>query len=157
MLILCAIFEQNQSNMKTLLSFCLLVAAFSAARAQTAGERLELKETTYNFGAIPQSKPVYHTFLFVNKGTTPLRLDNVQASCGCTTPEWSKEPVAPGATGSIKVGYNAAAEGPFEKTVTLTYNGTSSSQLIIKGSVWRAPAGPAPTNTSLNFLKQQMQ
>lgn len=128
-----------------------------AAKAQLAAEPLELKETEYHFGSIPQGKPVYHTFQIINKGTAPLKLDNVQASCGCTTPEWNKEPIAPGATGTIKVGYNAAAEGHFEKMVTVSYNGNSTKQIIIKGDVWRSPAGSAPTNASVNFLKQQMQ
>lgn len=138
-----------------LLSFMLFVAA---AYGQTAtAEALQLKELEYNFGSIPQGKPVYHTFEIINKGTTPLKLDNVQTSCGCTTPEWSKEPIAPGATSQVKVGYNAAAEGHFEKLITLTYNGNSTKQITIKGDVWRAPAGSAPSNASINFLKQQMQ
>lgn len=129
-----------------------------ATNAQTAtAEPLELKELEFSFGSIPQGKPVYHHFLLTNKGNTPLKLDNVQTSCGCTTPEWSKEPIAPGATTTVKVGYNAAAEGHFEKLITLIYNGNSTKQITIKGDVWRAPAGPAPSNASLNFLKQQMQ
>ncbi len=136
--------------------FCLFFLS-AVVYAQTTTELLELKETEYNFGSIPQGKPVYHTFLITNKGTTPLKLDNVQASCGCTTPEWSKEPIAPSAADKIKVGYNAASEGHFEKTVTITYNGNSTKQIIIKGDVWRAPAGSAPSNASINFLKQQMQ
>jgi hypothetical protein len=140
----------------TILSLMLLVAT---ARAQTAAAgTLELKELEFNFGSIPQGKPVYHTFQLINKGTTPLKLNNVQTSCGCTTPEWSKEPIAPGATATVKVGYNAAAEGQFEKLITLTYNnGNSTKQITIKGDVWRAPAGSAPSNASINFLKQQMQ
>jgi hypothetical protein len=143
--------------MKTLLSLFSILLLTVTAGAQMAAEPLELKETEFNFGSIPQGKPVYHTFLVVNKGTTPLKLDNVQASCGCTTPEWSKEPIAPGSSEKIKVGYNAAAEGHFEKMVTITYNGSSTKQIIIKGEVWRAPAGPAPANPSINFLKQQLQ
>lgn len=144
-------------DMKTLLTFLICMAAVAAVQAQTTTEDLELKEVTFDFGTIPQGKPVYHIFQIVNKGATPLKLDNVQASCGCTTPEWSKNPVAAGATDKIKVGYNAAAEGHFEKTVTITYNGNSTKQLFIKGDVWRSPAGSAPSNASINFLKQQMQ
>ena len=143
--------------MKKTLTLLLLVAASFAGQAQSASEPLELKETEYNFGTIPQGKPVYHVFQVVNKGATPLKLDNVQASCGCTTPEWTKDPIPAGGTDKIKVGYNAAAEGHFEKTVTVTYNGNSTKQIVIKGEVWRAPAGPAPSNASINFLKQQMQ
>ena len=137
------------------LFFFFLLAGF--AQAQNTADALELKEAEYNFGSIPQGKPVYYTFLVTNKGTLPLKVDNVQASCGCTTPEWSTEPIAPGATGKIKVGYNAASEGHFEKSVTVTYNGNSTKQLLVKGDVWRAPAGSAPLNVSVNFLKQQIQ
>ena len=143
--------------MKNAIVLILFLFAFAAGRAQSATEVLELKELSYDFGSIPQGKPVYHVFQVVNKGTAPLKLDNVQASCGCTTPEWNKDAIAPGATDKIKVGYNAASEGHFEKTVTVTYNGNSTKQIMIKGEVWKAPAGSAPSNASVNFLKQQMQ
>ena len=141
-----------------LFAFCLM--AFAAVKAQsenTAPEVLALKETEFDFGKIPQGKPVYHVFEIVNKSDKPLKLDNVAASCGCTTPEWSREEIAPGATAVIKVGYNAAAEGPFDKPVTITYNANQTKVLKIKGEVWKAPAGAAPTNTSLSFLKRQLQ
>jgi hypothetical protein len=128
----------------------------SAAQSSVAtDDPLQLKETEHDFAKIPQGKPVYYTFEVVNVGKTPLTLDNVQATCGCTTPEWSKEPIAPGATAKIKVGYNAAAEGPFDKFITITYNTNVSKQLKITGTVWKAPEGAAPTNASINFLKKQ--
>ncbi len=118
-------------------------------------DHLQLKETSHDFGKIPQGKPVYYHFELTNTGTTPLKLDDVHASCGCTTPEWSREPIAPGATMRIKVGFNAAAEGGFEKPITITYNSNQSKQLIIKGTVWKAPEGAAPANAAVNFLKKQ--
>ena len=78
-------------------------------QAATA-DPLSVKEDIYDFGTIPQGKPVYHFFMIGNNGATPLKLENVQASCGCTTPEWNKEPIAAGGTDKIKVGYNAAVE-----------------------------------------------
>ena len=141
-----------------LFAFCLI--AFVAVKAQTdnnAPEVIALKETVFDFGNIPQGKPVYHVFEIINKSNKPLKLDNVSASCGCTTPEWSREEIAPGATAVIKVGYNAATEGPFDKPVTITYNVNQSKVINIKGEVWKAPAGAAPTNTSLSFLKRQLQ
>ncbi len=116
---------------------------------------LKLKETEHDFSKIPQGKPVYYTFEVINTGKTPLKLDNVTATCGCTTPEWSQEPIAPGATAKIKVGYNAAAEGPFEKFITVIYNTNQSKQIKIKGQVWKAPDGSAPANASVDFLKKQ--
>lgn len=116
---------------------------------------LQLKETEHDFSKIPQGKPVYYDFEVVNTGKQPLKLDDVHASCGCTTPEWSPEPIAPGATAKIKVGYNAAAEGYFEKFITITYNTNQTEQLKIKGTVWKAPQGSAPANASVEFLKKQ--
>jgi hypothetical protein len=141
-----------------LIAFCL--TAFVAVKAQTqttAAEQIILKETEFNFGKIPQGKPVYHFFDIVNQGDKPLKLDNVSASCGCTTPEWSREEIAAGASSQIKVGYNAAAEGHFEKFITVTYNTNQSKVIKIKGEVWKAPSGAAPTNTSVSFLKRQIQ
>src|ERR1017187_978990 len=57
--------------------------------AKPSEESLSLKETEFDFGKIPQGKPVTHVFEFTNNGATPFSLDNVQASCGCTTPVWN--------------------------------------------------------------------
>lgn len=115
---------------------------------------LQAKQLVYDFGKIPQGKPVYYNFEITNTGKESLKLENVQASCGCTTPEWSRDPIAAGASSFIKVGYNAAAEGFFDKTITISYNGMNK-QLRITGTVWKAPAGSAPSNASVQFLKKQ--
>jgi Protein of unknown function (DUF1573) len=143
--------------MKRLVTLTVLLTAFFFARAQTApgAEMLQLKETEHDFGKIPQGKPVFYNFEIVNTSSSPLKLDNVQASCGCTTPEWSKDPIAPGASAQIRVGFNAAVEGPFTKPITITYNTNQSKQLTIKGLVWKAPEGAAPANASVQFLKKQ--
>ncbi len=120
-----------------------------------AEESLTLKETEFDFGKIPQGKPVTHVFEFTNTGKTPFALDKVQASCGCTTPEWSKEVVAPGKTAKITVGYNAANEGAFAKPVTITYNGNLVKEIIIKGEVWKTPVTSAPENSAVNSLKNE--
>lgn len=125
--------------------------------AATKVEILRLKESSYSFGKIPQGRPVIHVFTIQNVGTEPLLLENVQASCGCTTPEWSREPIAPGAEAPIKVGYNAYAEGHFNKTVTILYNNGQTKALIISGEVYKLPASAAPENASVQFLKQTNQ
>lgn len=116
---------------------------------------LQVKETEHDFDKIPQGKPVYYNFEIVNTGKTALKLDDVHASCGCTTPEWSREEIEPGATAKIKVGYNAASVGDFDKFITITYNTTQTKQIKIKGTVWKAPEGSAPANASVDFLKKQ--
>ena len=155
--------------MKRILLSGILLCSLSALRAQhltpapsqestkPAADVLQVPEMEHNFGKIPQGKPVYYFFEIVNTGEVPLKLDNVQASCGCTTPEWNKEPIPAGGTDKIKVGYNAATEGDFEKFITVTYNGKQTKQIKIKGTVWKAPAGAAPANQSVQFLKQQIQ
>jgi hypothetical protein len=154
--------------MKKFTTFFLLMASFVFASAQTTvtntnttanttiapEDILQLKETEHDFAQIPQGKPVYYNFEIVNLGKTELKLDNVHASCGCTTPEWSREAIAPGATAKIRVGYNASAEGAFEKYITITYNTSQTKQIRIKGTVWKAPAGAAPANASVEFLKK---
>ncbi len=115
---------------------------------------LALKEALYNFGKIPQGKPVTHVFTVTNTGKTGFKLDNVQASCGCTTPQWNKdEIVAPGKSAEITVGYNAAATGNFNKSITISYNGGQSKVLNIIGEVWTTPAASAPVNEVANELK----
>ena len=144
--------------MKKIMALFVLMTAFFVAGAQNLAvpeDVLQIKNMEHDFGKIPQGKPVYYTFDIVNTGKTELKLDNVQASCGCTTPEWSKDPIAPGATAKIKVGYNAAAENYFEKLITITYNSTQSKQLKIKGTVWKAPDGSAPVIASIDLLKKQ--
>jgi len=140
-----------------------LAAASLATKAQTAtntapvetkpAEVIQLKETSYDFGKIQQGRPVTHNFELVNTGKEPLMLENVQASCGCTTPEWSKDAIQSGATSTIKVGYNAAAEGMFTKTITITYNNHQYKTLTITGTVFKGPATSAPVNASLSLLK----
>lgn len=115
---------------------------------------ISLKEESYDFGKIPQGKPVHHIFVVQNSGKIEYKLDNVQASCGCTTPTWEKDKIIPvGGSSDIKVGYNAAAEGPFTKSITITYNTNQFKVITIKGEVWRTPAASAPANSGINELK----
>ena len=149
--------------MKKILIFIGLFSTIMSGYAQTANKGvalpvptdfLQLKEAGHNFGKIPQGRPAVYVFDIVNTGSTPLILENVQASCGCTTPEWSREPIGPGATAKIKVGYNAYAEGAFTKTVTIIYNTHQTKTLTISGEVYKAPASSAPENIAVQFLKQ---
>jgi hypothetical protein len=145
--------------MQKLYTLLVILGLASFAQGQTAtkppeaNDVLLVKETRYDFGKIPQGKPVKHIFEVVNTGKEPLQIENVQASCGCTTPEWSHDPIAPGASKKITVGYNAAAQGKFEKPITVFYNSGKTKLLYIKGEVWQTPADPAPANASVQLLK----
>jgi hypothetical protein len=138
--------------MKRFIIITLLAFSFTPSFSQSAVETYQLKESAFNFGKIPQGKPVFHEFELVNAGKDSLRISNVQASCGCTTPEWERAAIAPGAKTVIKVGYNAATEGAFSKDVTVSANG-QQKLIVISGVVFKAPATSAPLNTSVSLLK----
>jgi hypothetical protein len=144
---------QKLYTLLVILGLASLVQAQTGVKQPESGDVLLARETRYDFGKIPQGKPVTHIFEVVNTGAEPLQIENVQASCGCTTPEWSHEPIAPGASKKITVGYNAAANGKFEKAITVFYNSGKTKLLYIKGEVWQTPADPAPANASVQLLK----
>ena len=97
-------------------------------------------EETFDFGTVPQGTPVTHEFTFENTGKEPIVIKNVQASCGCTTPTWPKEPVLPGKTAVISATYNAANPGSFTKSITVTSNATEPTKVLyIKGTVKEKP------------------
>jgi len=147
--------------MKSIIFTCfvfLLISGTVKVSAQTSvnevsSAKLTINEMVHDFGKIPQGKPVYYNFQAKNISTSPVIIETVQASCGCTTPEWSTEPIASGGSSVIKVGYNAAAPGYFEKTITVAYEGGNNILLTIKGEVWKTPDQPAPLNRSMAFMK----
>ena len=89
---------------------------------------------------IPEGPAAEYTFEFTNVGNEPLIIQNASASCGCTTPEWPKEPILPGKVGKIKVKYNTQGRGnqPFDKSVYISSNASTNNEryeLHIKGFV----------------------
>ncbi len=104
----------------------IMVVAFSG-KSQNAQIKEQLAafewvSTSHDFGKIKQGVPATHEFKFTNTGKTPLIITNVQASCGCTSPGWTRDAVPPGGEGYVKATFNAANAGVFNKTVTVTAN-----------------------------------
>lgn len=91
----------------------------------------------YNFGTIPEGQVVEHVFNFTNNGQSPLVISNITASCGCTSPDWTKTPVNPGDKGFVKVVFNSAAKsGAQSPTVTIQANTEPTvTRLSLKGTV----------------------
>ena len=123
--------------MKKLLVY-LTVFVGMASFAQT-GPKIEFKEETINYGEVEKGKDDgIRVFEFTNTGDQPLIITNAKSSCGCTVPEWSKEPIAPGGKGQIKVQYNMNP-GPISKTITIESNAVNKPNgmvpLRIKGTV----------------------
>lgn len=97
---------------------------------------ISFEKETHDFGNIPQGVPASYTYVFKNTGKEPLIITNAAAGCGCTTPEWTKEPIKPGQKGYVKATFNAAAPGTFTKSVTVMSNGKKSTvTLTLKGEV----------------------
>jgi hypothetical protein len=128
----------------SVLFFLLSTAVFINANAagliiketSSAGDTviISFAETTHDYGTIKKDSDGTFVFTFKNTGNIPLVLSTVQASCGCTTPTWTQEPVAPGKSGEISVKYNTANIGGFVKTITVNSN-APVVVLTIKGAV----------------------
>src|SRR5688500_6505013 len=119
------------------ITFFLLSTLILSAFSQQA-KQLQFREETYDFGNVAEDKgPVNHEFVFTNHSGRPVKILNVQASCGCTTPGWSKEPVAAGKTGFIQASYNPKGRpGYFNKSLTVTTDLEASPVVLqIKGQV----------------------
>lgn len=123
---------------KYLLITLMLFCAITYANAQKQAD-IKFDKTTMDFGKFPESNPVQKcTFTFTNTGNAPLIINQAIASCGCTVPEYTKEPVAPGKTGTINVTYNGKGKFPgyFKKTITIRTNGkTEMTRLYISGEM----------------------
>ncbi len=139
---------------KIILSFCLLFVVAMIGNNVSAqiekGAKIEFSKESHDYGSIKYDGDPYCTFEFKNTGNEPLIISNAKGSCGCTVPEWSKEPIAPGATGSIRVKYDTKRPGPINKSVTIDSNAINAPSKVIKivGEVGPAPEGGMPTNNT---------
>lgn len=127
---------------KILSTLCMALAAVAMMAQQPV---ITFEKTEHDFGKINEGDGrVSVDFEFKNEGMAPLILSNVRASCGCTTPAWTKEPVEPGQSGKITVTYNPNGRpGRFQKTVTITSNASEATKKVyIKGEVIPKQAKP---------------
>jgi hypothetical protein len=121
--------------MKKLIALVALLVGFAfTSNAQGA---LKFKQEKHDFGTIAEGTIATYSFVFTNTGKTPVVISNVKPSCGCTTPDWTREPVMPGKTGKVTASYNSAGRpGIFNKTVTVMNNGEASQIVLgIQGTV----------------------
>lgn len=118
--------------------------------AVESGAEIEFEKEIHDYGTIKQNADGSCEFKFKNTGNEPLMISNAKGSCGCTVPEWPREPIAPGETGAIKVKYDTKRVGPFTKSVTLQSNATNAATktIRIKGTVEAPSKGGAPVNES---------
>ena len=124
-------------DMKKLLLFTMLLfCGMNAAMAQKPAE-IKFDKTVHSFGKFSQKNAVQSCiFTFSNVGEEPLVINQAVASCGCTVPSYTKEPIQPGEKGEIKVTYNGTGKsiGHFKKSITVRTNGSSEiTRLYIEG------------------------
>ncbi len=119
-----------------------IIAGLIRVQAQSSGPSIKFEKTTHDFGKIKEDGGnATYEFKFINDGTQPLVIQNVRPSCGCTTPDWTKEPVMPGKTGFVKAVFNPLRRpGAFNKSMTITTNANPPVERIyIKGIVEPKP------------------
>jgi hypothetical protein len=123
--------------MKKMLITALLLITAAAANAQTTttanqnGPVMTWAKNTHDFGNIVQGDAVEHTFTFTNTGNEPLIITDVKVSCGCTVPKgWPRDPVMPGGTGQLTVGFNSTGKmGAQTKPVTIISNAINDTKI----------------------------
>ena len=125
---LCACDNKGESNA---VDTDLVRNSASATDRQSDLPEISFTESEHDFGRITQGERVRHEFAFTNTGTSNLIISDARGSCGCTVPEWSKEPVKPGDKGVIKVEFNSEGKsGLQEKTITIVTNGEPATRVI---------------------------
>jgi hypothetical protein len=126
--------------LKYMLASFVMITAPLAMHAQTSGagaqDSIKFNKLEHDYGTIERGSDGQCEFTFTNKGNKPLILSNVRASCGCTVPQWTREPVGPGENGTIKVKYNTQITGAFNKTIIVNSNAANQTvSLRVKGQV----------------------
>src|SRR6188768_1466983 len=114
----------------------ILLSGLNTFSQQT--KAIQFREETFDFGSVKEEGgPVTHEFMFTNTGNRPVKILTVQPSCGCTTPSWSREPVAVGKTGFIQASFNPKGRpGYFNKSLTVTTDLDPTPIILqIKGQV----------------------
>jgi len=146
--------------MKKVFSLLIVTAFIFSAVAQDAGtttpssKKVKEPEITFeslvhDYGNIMQGDNGTCEFVFKNTGKADLLLTNCRSSCGCTVPEWPKDPIAPGKKATIKVKYNTQRIGAINKSITVESNAINNRVVLnIKGNVSPKPVEAAPDNGS---------
>lgn len=138
----------NAQDSKTPAPAAITPAATPAPAENKNAPELKFDAEQYDFGTIKQGEKVTYDFEFINSGKEPLIISEAHGSCGCTVPQWPKEPIAKGAKGSIHVEFNSTGKmGMQDKTVTITSNAKSGQKVLhLKGNVEAPPATTTPSD-----------
>ncbi|MCK9292072.1 MAG: DUF1573 domain-containing protein [Bacteroidales bacterium] len=124
----------------------MVSAQVAEQQATTNGPEITFEKTTHEYGPIFYRGDGAYEFVFTNTGTEPLILNQPRSSCGCTVPSWPRKPILPGEQEKIKVTYNTAIRGRFQKTITVMSNAVKNKHVVltIKGEVVDKPVETLP-------------
>jgi len=140
--------------MKKLLLAVAILTSTSLFAQKKADEIAKLNVSTYDFGKIKQNTPATAEIVVTNISTDPLLIEQATPSCGCTVSDYTKTPIAPGKTGTIKATYNAAALGQFDKTLTVKFAGADDVKFVkLTGDVLAAAAYNASKDNKASAKK----
>jgi hypothetical protein len=115
----------------------ITILLFSCNNYTTSNNaKINFPNTEHDFGLLEYKKGAEFEIEFKNSGDTPLVIQNVKTSCGCTIPKWPKKPIKPGKKEALLIKYDSAYPGKFKKTIAVFFNGEDSPvNLTIKGEV----------------------
>lgn len=109
---------------------------------------MKFEENEWDFGEIESRAAQQHVFKFTNTGKAPLVIANINTTCGCTAPEWTREPVAPGASGEILVKFNGSGQNQVTKRLTVNANTESGKETLTIKAFVKPGANATPTPVS---------
>lgn len=145
---------------KLIISMGILFLGAVALKAQNAtpetGAEMTFEKEVHDYGTLQQGANGDCEFVFTNTGTANLVIQDARGSCGCTVPEWPKDPIKPGAKNAIKVHYDTKRPGPINKTVTITANVEGGTKVLrIKGMVEATQPAGAPVKNDTGAPKNE--
>ena len=146
-------FAQGKKNTKTApasapTAKATITPSIKAQEVKQADDAMKFESPEHNFGTVAEGPSVSYDFVFTNTTSQPIQLESVRASCGCTTPNWSKDPILPGKSSKVTATYSTQGRpGNFHKTITV--QSTAGQKILtIKGNVEKAPATSVPENNN---------
>jgi hypothetical protein len=139
---------KKNKKMKKLLIVIVAISLSLGLKAQDSGQsspEINFDKLVHDFGKVMQGDKTEYEFVFKNTGKVPLIISDVKSSCGCTVPEWPRNPIMPGGSATIKVKYNSNIIGAINKQVTIISNASNSPTVLrIAGSVEKMPGEILP-------------
>lgn len=118
---------------KTIIIATIILSATIQMMAQDVqSPQIAFEQTVFNFDTIMQNGNAEHVFHFTNTGDAPLLITSAFSSCGCVVPEWTKDPIAPKSSGSVRVKYNTSKTGQFTKVIVVKSNDEETPKTVLR-------------------------